>query len=111
MSRRRWRACRVGRMRKRWSPHATPRSLHAHPTPDVPRAGSPPTEKSTMKKPASTLHLAVATCLVALAGTCVHAAGYQHGYAADPEGKPLEIGIWYPSRSAVQPLTMGPTTM
>jgi predicted dienelactone hydrolase len=41
----------------------------------------------------------------------VHAAGFQHGYAADPEGKPLEIGIWYPSTSAPQPLALGPTTM
>jgi transcription elongation GreA/GreB family factor len=46
-----------------------------------------------------------------LAGTGVHAAGYQHGLAADPDGKPLEISVWYPSPSRVQPVTMGPTTM
>lgn len=46
-----------------------------------------------------------------LAGTCAHAAGFQHGVAADPDGKPLEIGIWYPSSAAPQPEQMGPTTM
>jgi len=48
---------------------------------------------------------------LALAGTGVHAAGFQHGFAADPEGKPLEIGIWYPSPAGAQPVAMGPTTM
>ena len=48
---------------------------------------------------------------LALAGTCAHAAGFQHGFAADPDGKPLEIGIWYPSSAAAQPVAMGPTTM
>lgn len=56
--------------------------------------------------------LAVLTTLViVLAGTCAHAAGFQHGVAADPGGKPLEIGIWYPSRATAQPVAMGPTTM
>jgi predicted dienelactone hydrolase len=53
----------------------------------------------------------VTTVVLALAGSFVHAAGFQHGFAADPDGKPLEIGIWYPSQAAVQPLVMGPTTM
>ena len=59
----------------------------------------------------SKLFCAVATFVIALAGTCVHAAGFQHGFAADPDGKPLVIGIWYPSQATVQPLVMGPTTM
>lgn len=46
-----------------------------------------------------------------LAGTCAHAAGFQNGSAADPEGKPLVIGIWYPSQATAQPVSMGPTTM
>jgi predicted dienelactone hydrolase len=46
-----------------------------------------------------------------LAGTCAHAAGFQHGFAADPHGKPIELGIWYPSSAAPQPQAMGPTTM
>ena len=46
-----------------------------------------------------------------IAGTCAHAAGFQHGVAADPDGKPLEIGIWYPSPAAPKPEQMGPTTM
>lgn len=48
---------------------------------------------------------------LALTGACAHAAGFQHGFAADPDGKPLEIGIWYPSSAAVLPVAMGPTTM
>jgi predicted dienelactone hydrolase len=64
-----------------------------------------------MKTLTSKLLSAVAGCVVALAGTGVHAAGFQHGFAADPDGKPLEIGIWYPSQAPVQPVAMGPTTM
>lgn len=64
-----------------------------------------------MKALTSRLLLAATTLAIALASTCVHAAGYQHGFAADPDGKPLEIGIWYPSKSMVQPLSRGPTTM
>lgn len=55
------------------------------------------------------LYSMVATLV--LAGTCAHAAGFQHGVAADPDGKPLEIGIWYPSSAAPKPEQMGPTTM
>jgi predicted dienelactone hydrolase len=45
------------------------------------------------------------------AAACVHAAGFQHGFVADPDGKPLEIGIWYPSRATPHFVAMGPTTM
>ncbi|MEO8154479.1 MAG: dienelactone hydrolase [Rhizobacter sp.] len=55
--------------------------------------------------------LTAATLVFALSGTCAHAAGFQHGFAADPDGKPLEIGIWYPSQTTAQPVTMGLTTM
>src|SRR5476649_497385 len=51
------------------------------------------------------------TLALMLAATCVHAAGFQHGFAADPNGKPLEIGIWYPSQAAPKPVSMGATTM
>ena len=54
---------------------------------------------------------AVATLVLTLGCACVHAAGFQRGLAADAEGKPLEIGIWYPSQATVQPVVMGPTTM
>jgi predicted dienelactone hydrolase len=64
-----------------------------------------------MKTLRSKLVSAVATCVITLAGNCVHAAGFQHGFAADPDGKPLEIGIWYPSQATAQPVTMGLTTM
>lgn len=64
-----------------------------------------------MKTLTSRLVLAATTWVLALAATSVNAAGYQHGFAADPEGKPLEIGIWYPSLAPAQPLAIGPTTM
>ena len=64
-----------------------------------------------MKTLTSRLLFAATTLAIALAGTGVHAAGYQHGLAADPDGKPLEISVWDPSPSRVQPVTMGPTTM
>jgi predicted dienelactone hydrolase len=64
-----------------------------------------------MKMLTSRLLSVVATALIALAGSCAQAAGFQRGMAADPEGKPLEIGIWYPSQAAAQPLAMGPVTM
>ena len=43
--------------------------------------------------------------------TTASGAGFQHGYAADPDGKPLEVGIWYPSEGQPGPLMQGPTTM
>ena len=64
-----------------------------------------------MKMLTSKLFSALATFVFTLAGTWVHAAGFQHGFAADPDGKPLEIGIWYPSQATAQPVAMGPTTM
>ena len=57
------------------------------------------------------LSLALGTLALAFSATCAHAAGFQHAFAVDPDGKPLEIGIWYPSAAAVKPVTMGPTTM
>ena len=39
---------------------------------------------------------AVVAIAVLLAGTYVHAAGFQQGAAADQSGKPIVIGIWYP---------------
>jgi predicted dienelactone hydrolase len=53
----------------------------------------------------------VAATALMLAGTSVHAAGFQQGGAADQGGKPLVIGIWYPSQSIAKPVSMGPTTM
>ena len=64
-----------------------------------------------MKTPASKLFFAVTTLVFTLGGTGVHGAGFQQGSAADPEGRPLQVGIWYPSRAATQPVTLGPTTM
>ncbi len=65
---------------------------------------------------ASSLAVTAATTLAAalaftFAATCAHAAGFQRGLAVDPDGKPLEIGIWYPSLSTPAPVSMGPTTM
>jgi len=64
-----------------------------------------------MKALKSRLFLALATIAISMAGTCVHAAGFQHGVAADPEGKPLQIGIWYPSQATAQPTAIGLVTM
>jgi predicted dienelactone hydrolase len=59
----------------------------------------------------SHLFSTVAMIATALAGTCVHAAGFQQGVTADPDGKPLVVGIWYPSQAAAKPVALGPTTM
>jgi predicted dienelactone hydrolase len=64
-----------------------------------------------MKTNRSYLSSAVDAMAIVLAGTCVHAAGFQQGVAADPGGKPLVIGIWYPSQTMAKPVSMGPTTM
>ncbi len=64
-----------------------------------------------MTSHASKLFSVVTTLTMTLSCICVHAAGFQRGLAADPDGKPLEIGIWYPSSAATKPLAMGPTTM
>ena len=64
-----------------------------------------------MKTNQSNLFSTVAAIAIMLAGTCVHAAGFQQGVAADQGGKPLVIGIWYPSQTFAKPVSMGPTTM
>jgi len=64
-----------------------------------------------MKINESNLSSAVAAIAIMLAGTCAHAAGFQQGVAADQSGKPLVIGIWYPSQTIAKPVSMGPTTM
>lgn len=64
-----------------------------------------------MKNLKLTLFSALTTLAMTLAATCVDAAGFQHGFAADLNGKPLEIGIWYPSQAIPKSMSMGPTTM
>lgn len=64
-----------------------------------------------MKTDQSNLLRAVAAMAILFAGTAVHAAGFQQGVAADPAGKPIVIGIWYPSQAIAHPVAMGPTTM
>lgn len=64
-----------------------------------------------MKIDKSNLLSAVAAFALMLGGAAVHAAGFQQGSAADPGGKPLVIGIWYPSQATAKPVSMGPTTM
>jgi predicted dienelactone hydrolase len=54
---------------------------------------------------------ALTTLALALSTACAHAAGFQHGYAANPDGQPLEIGIWYPSQAAPTPVSIGPVSM
>ena len=64
-----------------------------------------------MKSMSFALLLAATSLASTLSGTYAQAAGFQHGSAADPEGKPLEIGIWYPSEATARAVAMGPTTM
>lgn len=59
----------------------------------------------------SNLFSAFAALAIMLSGACVQAAGFQQGVAADPGGKPLVIGIWYPSQAVAKPVSMGPMTM
>ena len=54
---------------------------------------------------------ALTAVAIAFSINCAHAAGFQHGFAADLDGKQLEIGIWYPSKAAPVAMPMGPTTM
>lgn len=64
-----------------------------------------------MKTLKSRLIFTTAAATMALVSTCSFAAGFQHGIAANPDGKPLEIGIWYPSKDAPKLTHFGPNTM
>jgi predicted dienelactone hydrolase len=64
-----------------------------------------------MKTLKSRLLSTAAAVSLALVSTCSFAAGFQHGFADDPDGKPLEIGIWYPSKETPKPMNFGPNTM
>jgi predicted dienelactone hydrolase len=64
-----------------------------------------------MKINKSNLLSALAAIAIMLAGPGVGAAGFQQGVAADPGGKPIVIGIWYPSQTIAIPVSMGVTTM
>ncbi|AIY43362.1 putative lipoprotein signal peptide [Collimonas arenae] len=59
-----------------------------------------------MKK---TLFLALITLLVAVCGV-THAVGFQQVTAPDPDGAPLEVGIWYPSNATPAPISRGAVT-
>ena len=78
------------------------------------RAASGPSF-AALKTPASTMQSFASRLLVALvialAASGVHAAGFQRGLAADPDGKPLEFAVWYPSAAMVAPVAVGPTTL
>ena len=64
-----------------------------------------------MKTLAFNVISAAVAILASLGAACVQAAGFQHGFVADPAGKPLEVGIWYPAESVARSVTMGPTSM
>lgn len=64
-----------------------------------------------MNNGAAMARVAVTTLAMSLACGGVHAAGFQTGFAADPNGKPIQIAIWYPSQATPQPMTLGLTTM
>ena len=65
----------------------------------------------TMNNLKLTVFSAVTMLIVTLGATGAQAAGFQHGVAADPSGRPLTIGIWYPSQAAPAAVSIGPTTM
>jgi predicted dienelactone hydrolase len=50
---------------------------------------------------------AVVILLTALIASPAGAAGFQYGTAPDPDGKPIELGIWYPSDAQVSPQPLG----
>ena len=56
------------------------------------------------------LPLVLITLLVAVVSTCAQAVGFQHITAPDPDGAPLEVGIWYPSNAISAPMAMGRIT-
>jgi len=64
-----------------------------------------------MKTTKSKLLSSVAAMAILLIGTFADAAGFQQGAAADPDGKPIVIGIWYPSQTVAKSVSLGPTTM
>lgn len=70
-----------------------------------------PNKASFVKLNHSNLLSIVAAMAIVFAGTCAQAAGFQQGVATDPAGKPLALGIWYPSQTMAKPVAMGPTTM
>jgi predicted dienelactone hydrolase len=51
---------------------------------------------------------AVVAVLLLLAASPVGAAGFQFGSAPDPDDRPIELGIWYPSDAPAAPKTIGP---
>ena len=54
---------------------------------------------------------AIAVSIVVwLGGAPAAAAGFQYGTAPDPDDKPIELGIWYPSDAPVSPQPLGPFT-
>lgn len=59
----------------------------------------------------SSLLCAAAAMAVMFAASGAYAAGFQQGVAADPSGKPIVIGIWYPSQALAKLVSMGPMTM
>lgn len=52
------------------------------------------------------------TLLLIVPVLCAHAAnvGFQRQIAPDPDGQPLELGIWYPTEATPAPLNMGALT-
>ena len=56
--------------------------------------------------PLHRLRWAIAAALLAMASPAA-AAGFQYGSAPDPDGQPLELAIWYPSKGATTAQTIG----
>ncbi|WP_374348763.1 alpha/beta hydrolase family protein [Chitinimonas sp.] len=54
-------------------------------------------------------HLLLSTALLTASAICP-AAGYIDAKASDPDGSPLDIGIWYPSAASTAPMVTGPVS-
>lgn len=58
-----------------------------------------------MKLPA--IFLAIVAAMLLFAASPIGAAGFQYGTAPDPDDKPIELGIWYPSDAPAQKQPLG----
>jgi predicted dienelactone hydrolase len=61
----------------------------------------------------SLLGAALAAVLTLSAGQALAAVGFQHFTIPDPEGKPIEVGVWYPTDAQARPerLELGSQTV
>ena len=54
---------------------------------------------------------AMVSLAIALSPVSAYSAGFQRAIVADPDGSPLEVGIWYPSQASEKSVTIDLATM